>query len=103
MSQKKTGKDLAGKTILAFCLGIAAAILGILNYFLPNWVTALSIIGFVAGGAGLVFAIIVRKAKPDKPPLGATVGFVAAIVGILWNLAFFLACSNLACGGANIF
>lgn len=103
MSQKKPQGALAGKTALALSLGVLSAVLGILNYFLPDWVTPLSIIGFVVGAAGLVFAIIVRKAQPDKPPLGATIGFVAAIVGILWNLAFFVACSNLACGAANIF
>ena len=103
MNQKKTQGGLAGKTVAAFCLGLASAVLGIMNYLLPDWVTPLSIIGFLAGAVGLVLAIMVRKAKPDKPPLGTTVGFVAAIVGVLWNLAFFVACSNLACGGANIF
>lgn len=103
MNQPKAKGALGGKTIAAFSLGLASAVLGVLNYFLPDWVTPLSIIGFLAGAAGLVLAILVRKAKPDKPPLGASVGLVAGLVGILWNLAFFVACSSLACGGANIF
>lgn len=103
MKQQKSPARLAGKALAAFLLGLASAALGILNYFFPGAVTALSIIGFVAGAAGLVFSIIVRKAMPDKPPLAATLGLMMSIVGFLWNLVFFVACSSLACGGANLF
>ena len=103
MKEQKPHKNLAAQTMAAFSLGLAAAVLGILNYFFPDAVTVLSLIGFFAGAAGLVFSILARKQKPDKPPLGATMGLVLGIVGLLWNLAYFVACSNLACGAANIF
>ena len=103
MKQQKSSAHLAGKTLAAFLFGLASAAFGILNYLFPGAVTALSIIGFAAGTGGLVFSIAVRKALPDKPPLAATLGLIMSIVGLLWNLVFFVACSSLACGGSNLF
>ncbi len=103
MNDPKPQNNLPAKSPVCFILGAAAFLLGIVNYFLAATVTVLSIIGFLAGAGAIVLSIMVRKAQPDKPPLLASLGLIGGIVGLLWNLVFFVACSNVACGGINMF
>lgn len=103
MKQEMPQKKTASKTALAFIFGLSSAVLGITNNYFPNLLTVISVVGALLALIGIVFAIIVRKANPNKPPLLATLGLMASIVGLLWNLVFFVACSSLACGSANMF
>ncbi len=103
MNDSNAPKNLRGKSILCLFLGAAAFALGIVNYFFTATITVLSIAGFLAGAAAIVFSIMVRRQQPEKPPLLASLGLIGGIVGLLWNLVFFMACSSLACGGINMF
>ncbi len=103
MNDSNAPNTLRAKSILCFLPGAASFALGIVNYFFTAAVTVLSVIGFLLGTAAIFFSIMVRKAQPDKPPLLASLGLIGGIVGLLWNLVFFVACSSLACGGINMF
>ena len=90
-SSRPTGGKSFGP--LAFLLGAASFAAGLVDYYFPNLVTAVSLLGLLCGLIGIVLAILVRKStRKERFPFSA-LALVLSIIGIIWNLSFFIICT----------
>ena len=89
-SRPAGGKNFA---LPAFLLGAASFAAGLVDYYFPNLVTAVSLTGLLCGLVGIVLAVLVRKSTHKERFPFSALALVLSIVGIIWNLSFFIICT----------